>query len=262
MTVPGAAADPPAIRAQGGLHRLLIAAGNFFFKVRDFVFPLVFVVTVLLSRPGLPFGGQILDVALDVLGIVTALTGQALRAAVIGFAYIRRGGLNKTIYADSLVQEGFFAHSRNPLYLGNLLALIGFCLIHNSVLCYLVAVPFFAFAYRSIIAAEEDYLGRRFGAEFDAYRHRVNRLIPSFRGLQSTLSGMSFDWKRLVRKEYGSTFAGATLILALLAWDDSVRGGSPAAKETLEICLAIWIPLVACYLTARYFKKTGALGQG
>jgi protein-S-isoprenylcysteine O-methyltransferase Ste14 len=243
-------------------RRVLLPAGNFFFRYRDFLFPAVFLAVVLLSRPGLPFGPPWLDRALDAAGIALALAGQLLRALVIGLAYIRRGGLNKQVYAESLVTEGFFAHSRNPLYLGNFMALVGFCLIHNSLAGYLVAIPFFAFAYLAIVAAEEDYLGRRFGAEFDAYCRRVPRFLPRLAGLGETMAGMRFDFRRLVRKEYGSTFAGSTCILALLLWDEYARSGAGAARHLLPVVLAIWAPLVAGYLTARYLKKSGALGKG
>lgn len=238
--------------------RALAPIGRFFFKFRDFLFPVVFLGLALASEPG---GGP-WDRALDVLGILVALAGQLLRAAVIGFAYIRRGGKDKQVYADALVQEGVFAHSRNPLYLGNFLALAGFSLVHNSALCYLVGIPFFAFAYLAIVAAEEEYLHGKFGAEYEAYCRRVPRFLPSFAGLGATLGGMSFDWQRLVRKEYGSTFAGLSLILVLLAWDEYRLHGPGAAKGMLPAILSLWAVLVCAYLSAMYLKKTGALGKG
>lgn len=238
--------------------RALAPLGRFFFKFRDFLFPVVFLGLALASEPG---GGP-WDRALDLLGILVALAGQLLRAVVIGFAYIRRGGKDKQVYADSLVQEGVFAHSRNPLYLGNFLALVGFCLIHDSALCYLVGIPFFAFAYLAIVAAEEEYLHGKFGAEYEAYCRRVPRFIPSFSGLGATLGGMSFDWKRLVRKEYGSTFAGLSLILALLIGDEYRLHGPDSARGLLPGVLSVWAVLVCGYLTARVLKKSGALGVG
>ena len=243
-------------------RRFLAPAGRFFFKFRDLLFPLVFFGLALLSYPRLFLGSERWDHALDALGVAVALLGQLLRAVVIGFAYVRRGGKDKQIFADSLVQEGFFAHSRNPLYLGNFLALVGFCLIHNSALCYLLGIPFFALAYLSIVAAEEEYLLGRFGAVYEAYCRRVPRFIPSFRGLGETLGDMEFDWKRLVRKEYGSTFAGASCVLALLVWDEYARHGLGAAQSTLAAALWVWVPLTTAYLIARYLKKTGALGSG
>jgi protein-S-isoprenylcysteine O-methyltransferase Ste14 len=249
-----------AVAPGAGGRKFLIQAGQVFFKVRDALFPVVFFGLAFASRP-LPVA-EAWDDALDVLGIGVALAGQILRALVIGFAYVRRGGKDKRIYADSLQQEGFFAHCRNPLYVGNFLALVGFCLIYNSALCYAVGIPFFAFAYLAIIAAEEQYLGQRFGAEYEDYCRRVPCLQPSFRGLGHTLEGMEFDWKRLVRKEYGSTYAGVCAILALLVWERYVQPGHPEVRGILLKAAAVWVPLTLAYLTARYLKKSGALGTG
>jgi protein-S-isoprenylcysteine O-methyltransferase Ste14 len=253
---------PSTAAASPGWRRLLAPLGRFFFKFRDLLFPLVFFALALASYPRLFRGSERWDRALDAVGIAVALAGQFLRAAVIGLAYIRRGGKDKQVYADSLVQEGVFAHSRNPLYLGNFLALVGFCLIHNSTLCYVVGIPFFALAYLAIVAAEEEYLQRKFGAAYEAYCRRVPRFIPAFRGLGATLGEMEFDWRRLVRKEYGSTFAGASCVLALIVWDAYVRHGSAGVQGLLPIVLGIWTVLVCAYLYARYLKKSGALGTG
>jgi protein-S-isoprenylcysteine O-methyltransferase Ste14 len=243
-------------------RRFLVQAGQLFFKVRDGLFPVVFFGLAFLSRP-LPAGGSAAtDAVLDAVGIAVALSGQLLRALVIGFAYVRRGGKDKRIYADSLQQEGFFAHCRNPLYLGNFLALVGFCLIYNSVLCYVVGIPFFAFAYLAIIAAEEQYLGQRFGDEYADYCRRVPRLFPAFPGLGKTLEGMEFDWHRLIRKEYGSTYAGICAILVLLVWERYVWVGYPGARGALMNALVVWAPATAGYLTALILKKSGKLGRG
>lgn len=253
----------PSTTAAGGGRRAvsaLVPIGRFFFKFRDFLFPAVFLLLVALSPP-LRLASPAQEVALDVAGIAVALSGQLLRAVVIGLAYIRRGGKNKRIHADDLVQEGIFAHSRNPLYVGNFLALVGFTVIHNSLLCYLVGIPFFAFSYLAIVAAEEDFLGRKFGPAYEGYRRRVNRFLPSLRGLGTTLRSMRFDWKRLVRKEYGSTFAGITLVLVLLVWDRWLLRG-PLEPAELTPFVAFWGGVVVLYATARILKKSGALGRG
>jgi protein-S-isoprenylcysteine O-methyltransferase Ste14 len=241
---------------------VLLPAGHFFFKHRDWIFPAVFLALVAASRPRLPFGSPSWDAGLNALGIAVALAGQALRAAVIGYAYIRRGGKNRRIHADVLVAEGFFAHSRNPLYVGNLLALTGFTLIHNSPLCYLAGLPFFAFAYLSIVVAEEDHLRRRFGDAYEDYCRHVNRFLPSFAGLGRTLDGMRFDWRRLIRKEYGATFAGLTAVVALVVWDSYRLYGADVARRTMLAAALVWVPIAAAYGLARYLKKSGALGTG
>jgi protein-S-isoprenylcysteine O-methyltransferase Ste14 len=245
-----------------GAHPAVLAAGRFFFRFRDAAFPLVFLGIILASRAHWPRNSRSLDLALNGVGIAVALSGQLLRALVIGLAYIRRGGKDRRVYADELVQDGIFAHSRNPLYLGNLLGLLGLLIIHNSWAGYLVGVPFFVFAYWAIVCAEEEYLANRFGEEFAAYCRKVPRFIPSFKGLSATVTGMQFDWRRLLRKEYGTTFSGLTAIFVLLLWDELQVLGAASARRHLPLALAIWLPLVAAYLVAFTLKKRGALGRG
>ena len=241
------------------MRRLLIRIGNFLFTGRNHIFPLVFLAIAAVSRPLAPFGSERADLALDAIGIAVALAGQTLRAMVIGLAYIRRGGKGKKIHADTLVQDGFFAHSRNPLYLGNMMVFLGLFLVLNSRLGYAVGVPFFYLAYLSITLAEEDYLHREFGDRYDAYRRSVNRFVPSLHGLGATMRSMSFDWGRLVRKEYGSTFIWITTVLGLLLWEGAARHGWSAVGHRAWVLGSTWIVALAGYLLARYLKKTGRL---
>jgi protein-S-isoprenylcysteine O-methyltransferase Ste14 len=238
---------------------LALRAGAFFFRHRNGVFPLVFLLLVGATPPGLRFASRGWDRGLDLLGVTLALAGQVVRGGVIGLAYIRRGGLDRRIHADSLVTAGLFAHSRNPLYLGNLLGLCGFLLIHDSALAYLVGVPFFALAYLAMVVAEEDFLGRRFGQAYADYCRAVPRFLPRVRGLGATLGGMRFDWRRVASKEYGTTFAGGSLVLALLVADDARRWGAAVSGFTLRAASAVWLPLAAAYVVARILKKRGRL---
>jgi hypothetical protein len=80
-----------------------------------------------------------------------------------------------------------YGHSRNPMYVGNFLILVGVAVASNSRACVLLALPLFGFAYRAIVAAEEQYFRGRFGEQFNAYARDVPRLWPTFQGLGSTL---------------------------------------------------------------------------
>jgi protein-S-isoprenylcysteine O-methyltransferase Ste14 len=253
-----ATADSP----RSGAHPWWLAAGRLLFRCRDAVFPLVFLAIVVATRARWPFQNRVYEVLTNALGIAVALAGQVLRALVIGLAYIRRGGRNRQVHADHLVQEGIFAHSRNPLYLGNLLGLIGLLIVHNSPVGYLVGLPFYLLAYLSIVCAEEEYLTRRFGQEYVRYCRTVPRFLPRLTGLRATLTGMRFDWLRLLRKEYGTTFSGLTSILGLLLWDEYQVLGAASAKRAMPGALALWLPLLAAYLTVLYLKKKGTLGRG
>jgi protein-S-isoprenylcysteine O-methyltransferase Ste14 len=240
----------------------LIKAGNFFFKFRDYLFPLVFLPFAIGTRPCVFDDDPARELALDACGVVIALSGQALRAIVIGLAYIVRGGKNKEIYASSLVQNGIFAHSRNPLYVGNLMIIVGLTLIHNGTWMYAVVLPFFFFVYIAIVAAEERFLRAEFGAEYDDYCRRVPRFLPRLHGIVGTLRSMTFDWKRLVRKEYGTFFSTITGVLALLAWEKISAYGFTASQAEVRAMGFLWAGCMLAYLTARVLKKTGQLGHG
>lgn len=244
------------------LTRPMVRIGHVVFRVRNVVFPVVFVALAVAARPRLAGGDERLDHLVDAAGVLLILSGQTLRAAAVGFAYIKRGGKDKRIYADSLVQEGIFAHCRNPLYVGNVLTVIGFSVIHNSPWFYVVGVGFFLFAYLCLVLAEEDFLRERFGWQYEDYCRRVPRFVPSLRGLGKTLGGMTFNWRKLIRKEYGTAFTWITAVLALLAWQAVANFGYEARRGELTVLGIVWLPVAVGYLAARILKKAGALGRG
>jgi protein-S-isoprenylcysteine O-methyltransferase Ste14 len=239
----------------------LVPVGNFFFKYRNIVSPLVFCGVALASRPLGISSNRRLDMYLDILGIAVAFAGQLLRICVIGFAYIKRGGKQKQVYADTLVQEGFFAHCRNPLYVGNVLMLLGLIIIHSGVLMYAVCVPFFLFLYWSITIAEENYLRGKFGQVYDDYTRRVPRFLISFKGLGRTVEGMQYNWKRVIRKEYGTTFVFVTAAMALLVWERSTVDGFEATRGYMGFMLILWGAVVLAYIAAFVAKKMDVLGR-
>jgi hypothetical protein len=178
---------------------------------------------------------------------------------VIGFAYIQRGGANKQLSAPKLVCEGFYAHSRNPMYVGNFLLLAGLSLIYHSIWVYLAVLPILTIGLLAIVKAEERYLAGRFGAEYVDYCRRVNRFVPDLRGLRATVRGMRFDWRRVLRKEYGTTFAWLSAAFFLLAWEDVLRFGWAESAADLHRLLLLYLPVPFAYAFVRWLKKSGRL---
>jgi protein-S-isoprenylcysteine O-methyltransferase Ste14 len=79
--------------------------------------------------------------------------------------------------AKQLVTSGIYRFSRNPIYLGFLLMVIGLPL--NSGLYWgIVLAPFYVLMmYRLIIQHEEAYLARKFGKTYTGYTSRVRRWL-------------------------------------------------------------------------------------
>ena len=239
----------------------MVRLGNILFKFRDVLFPAIVILFVFLTEPVIFRSDERLDLWMDILGIAIALAGQALRAATIGYAYIIRGGRNRKVYAERLVHEGIFAHCRNPLYLGNIMIVIGLTVIVNSIWFYAIAIPFFIIGYYSIIRAEEEFLRKKFGQEYEDYCRRVNELIPDFRGLGKSLEGMTFNWKRLVSKEYGTTFTWMLSAIVFMIWEKYHVFGYEAKRTEINNLALLLIPLVILYAVARFLKKTGRLSE-
>jgi len=238
---------------------LFPALGRFVFRFRDLLAPAVAGLALWLAEPLPFFGNEDVDRWSNLAGVLVALSGQAIRITVIGYAYIVRGGSKKQLAAPRLVCEGFYAHSRNPMYLGNFLLLAGLSLIYNSPLVYLVGLPLCIVALLSIVRAEEEFLHARFGAEYDAYCRSVNRFLPDVRGLRATLSQMRFDWRRVLRKEYGTTFAWVSAAFVFTAVEQITWHGVTASQSALLRLGVGWLTTALCYAVVRWLKKSGRL---
>lgn len=240
-------------------QRILLASGNLFFRVRDALFPTIFVLLFLFTRPAFFLGNEAYDRIVVWAGLVTALAGQCLRLAVIGFAYIKRGGKEGKVYADDLVIEGFYAHTRNPMYVANYLMTVGLGLMYGSPWVYFFVIPFFTYVYLSIVVAEENFLRGKFGPAYDEYCRKVNRFIPDFRGLRQSLEKFTYDWKKVIRKEYGTFFGLVFALNFIPLWKIWCMHGLESGKAEIFFRLLMTVSVGFGYFYVRRLKKTGKL---
>ena len=230
----------------------MVQLGNFLFHYRNMLFP-VFYLFLFLPLEPLLFARY--EWALW-LGFAVAFTGQAVRVATIGLKYIIRGGRHRRVYTEDLVTDGLFAHTRNPLYVGNVLILIGLGIMSNTLWFTVILSPLFLVFYQAIIRAEENFLHNKFGEAFERYCADTKRWLPKLKGLGQTLSSMEFNWNRVIIKEYTATFiwlSGAVLMVAKCYW------WQQAIYTTLY--LQWWIAgaltiLLTLYLCTCYLKKS------
>jgi protein-S-isoprenylcysteine O-methyltransferase Ste14 len=231
---------------------MLVRIGNFFFHWRNFLFPVPF---LLLFLPGNPIYPDPAHAALA--GGFIALLGQVVRAGTIGFKYIIRGGKDRRVYAEDLITEGIYRHTRNPMYVGNVLILSGVALAVNTWTCWLLATALGIFVYVAIIAAE-DFLRGKFGPGFDDYCRDVPRWLPRLQGLGATLSSGTFKWRRVIVKEYGTPFGWVMGICAVLVWNLSRIPGGLQSQASVVVHIVIGVAVVL-YIIARVLKKTKTL---
>lgn len=240
-------------------YQLMIRYGQFLFRYRNALFPVVLLTLLISFRPLPALGKYESDIWLNLAGILTVILGQITRAAVIGLAYIKRGGKNKTIFANTLVTNGIFAHCRNPLYLGNLLILAGFFIIHNNPMVYIIGGIFFLLSYRAIVVAEEAYLYGKFGKEYEDYCSAVNRWLPKFSGLPATVASMEFNWSRVLAKDYTTMMTWFTTVMFILTEEHVYQYGlGDSYQFIIRISCYVFLVMVFAFLV-RTLKKHGRL---
>lgn len=236
----------------------MVQIGNFFFKYRNWIFIIFYAALFIPSSPLFSpavFGDKYYLWPI-IIGLFITCLGQLIRGLTIGLAYIVRGGKEGKPYAEGLVTEGIFNHCRNPLYVGNILMLLGVGILANSLMYVAIVIPVFLFIYQAIVLAEENFLSAKFGTGFDQYCAKVNRWWPNMKGLGKTLGSMQFNWRRWILKEHTTQFIwliGITLILFL---NYPQFSNYNHGKRNLLIGIILGI-LLFIYGLIRYLKKEG-----
>jgi len=113
------------------------------------------------------------------LAIALALVGIAV--ASLGANAFRRA--HTTVHplhpeqTSRLVTGGIYQRTRNPMYLGMAIVLLGVALYLADITAYLGLALFVRFISRYQIEPEERVLLEKFGAEFEAYQAQVRRWL-------------------------------------------------------------------------------------
>ncbi len=122
--------------------------------------------------------------SLTILRFPFTLCGVAFLSPGLGLAlasssaFARSGNpFNPFSQPDTLLTQGAFRYTRNPIYLGLLLSLIGLGLLLGTALSFVGAAVFFAASEFCYIPCEEAALAARFGEAYLEYKQRVRRWI-------------------------------------------------------------------------------------
>jgi protein-S-isoprenylcysteine O-methyltransferase Ste14 len=145
------------------------------------------------------------------VGLVLIALGELVRLAGVAAAgtVTRRRSRN----VQRLVTYGIFAWVRNPLYIGNFLAWMGFVTI-SGVLWFLpFAILLFALEYELIVRYEEGVLESIFGREYLDYKSCTPRWIP--RPPKGEREKGEYHWGEAVRSEISTFLQYIVLLLAL-----------------------------------------------
>ena len=190
---------------RGTTHRLLTAT-EFEFRHRFWIIGLVFwaafslygadhvnVVEFLVDRT-VGHDSPRADAALRAAFALAALC--VLAAALLrtwAAAYLRAEVVQDPgLHAETLIADGPYRHTRNPLYLGSMLLALGFGALASRA-GFVVAVVLLVLFFLRLIGIEEALLVRERGENYAEFRRRVPRLWPSL-APRVPASGLAARW--------------------------------------------------------------------
>jgi len=113
-----------------------------------------------------------------VAGGLLLAAGVAL-SIVGGRALVRRGtNVNPLLPTLALDADGIFGWTRNPMYVGGGLLMLGIAVVFGIDWLPLVMVPSGLLLHFGIVRREEQYLAGKFGEEYRRYCAQVPRYFP------------------------------------------------------------------------------------
>ena len=195
-------------------------SGVWLFRWRGYL-PLLLFVPVLagISDSSTAPLGSYADAIWEVFCLAVGLLGLGIRVSTVGRA---PGGTSGRCTlsgpkASELNTTGMYSVVRHPLYLGNYFQWLGVAMLpRNPWVAVTVSLAFWIY-YERIMFAEEEYLRRTFGPEFEAWAARTPAFIPDFaRWVPATLP---FCWRTAVKRENSGMFA----LVAALAFVSLVQ---------------------------------------
>lgn len=115
--------------------------------------------------------------SLSMVGLVPLLVGLGVVVYLGRMYQAHRTNINTFAEPTALFTEGLFRYTRNPIYFGLVVSLLGIVLLLGSLSPLVVWILFVVVVDRYYIAYEELKLRRAFGEHYDAYRERTPRWL-------------------------------------------------------------------------------------
>ncbi|MDD5746397.1 MAG: isoprenylcysteine carboxylmethyltransferase family protein, partial [Candidatus Omnitrophica bacterium] len=196
------------------------------------------------------FGDDIGDLW-ESVAIIISFSGLAVRCFTVGYVPRGTSGRNtQSQVAAVLNTTGMYSITRNPLYLGNFLVVLGITLfIQVWWLALFVWMGFWLYHER-IIFSEEEFLRKKFGETFTAWAQKTPMVIPDFKNWRNP--DLPFSFKTILRREFSTYFAIVTIYFFL-----ELAGDFCFEKQYFirSSWLIFFFVSLAIYFTLLFLKK-------
>jgi len=119
----------------------------------------------------------IIPLVWNLLGIIPLLLGVVINLVADGAFHRVDTTVKPFEESTALVTSGAFRISRNPMYLGFVLILIGIAVLLRSLSPYVVILAFVILIQGMFITVEERMLANKFGERWQQYRQNTRRWL-------------------------------------------------------------------------------------
>ena len=113
----------------------------------------------------------------NLVGILPLAAGIAMNLVADGVFKKVETTVKPFQESSTLVTDGIYAYTRNPMYVGYVLMLAGLAVLVRSLTPWLVIPVFVVLMNRVFIVAEEGMLAEKFGDSWEAYSKRIRRWL-------------------------------------------------------------------------------------
>jgi len=189
------------------LEKNLVSTGYWLFRWRSY-FPiiLVFIFIPAMNDYGYVLGSRDVTTSWSIFCLIVGSIGLFFRILVVGYTPQNTSGRNtREQIADVLNKTGWYSVVRHPLYLGNYLMGLGITMFPCDWYLPFVYSLSFVLYYERIMLAEEDFLCKKFGDEFEEWSKETPSFLPKFSKWDGPI--LEFSFKNILRREYSSFFA-------------------------------------------------------
>jgi protein-S-isoprenylcysteine O-methyltransferase Ste14 len=235
-------------------------SGNWLFKRRGWLPVFMVVAGIVMMYLG-NRQAIIFDLRDEMIILGISLFGEVIRIITVGFAAKNTSGRNTAAgqIADELNVTGVYSIVRHPLYVGNFFMWLGPVLFLRSAWFTVVFFLVYWLYYERIMFAEEQYLRRKFGEEYDRWSEKVSAFIPfTFNFIKPKLP---FSLRNVLSREYNS-FLNIFIIFTVL---DFCRNYFLTEKffftktwiYSLAGAAVIWIIVRSVHKYTKWLEATG-----
>ena len=234
------------------LREELERTGNWLFARRSYL-PLILFIPILLALRTYryPEGREDLDLVWEMICLSVGMVGLAIRVLTIAHAPAGTSGRNTSgQVAAGLNTSGMYSLVRHPLYLGNYFMWLAPALFPMKWWVPVLVTLVFWLYYERIMFAEEEFLRRVFGREYESWSERTPAFIP--RTLRWEAPALPFSARNVLRREYSGFFGLIATFMVLEFASDLAATGKPQLDP---IWMAIFGSSFVVYAALRVLKR-------